>query len=95
MRFEALNGVDFRKGCYIGQEITARMKHKTELRKGLARATLTKQVPLHTPITADGKEIGFTCSQAEGDALIYLRFEKANGTIMANDAVLSNISTDF
>ena len=95
MRFEALNGVDFRKGCYIGQEITARMKHKTELRKGLARATLTKEVPLHTPITADGKEIGFTCSQAEGDALIYLRFEKANGTIMANDAVLSNISTDF
>ena len=32
-RFEALNGVDFRKGCYVGQEVTARMKHKTELRK--------------------------------------------------------------
>ena len=34
--FERLNGVDFRKGCYVGQEVTARMKHKTELRKGLA-----------------------------------------------------------
>ena len=32
--FERLNGVDFRKGCYVGQEVTARMKHKTELRKG-------------------------------------------------------------
>ena len=30
-----LHGVDFRKGCYVGQEVTARMKHKTELRKGL------------------------------------------------------------
>ena len=35
--FERLHGVDFRKGCYVGQEVTARMKHKTELRKGLVR----------------------------------------------------------
>ena len=33
--FERLGGVDHRKGCYVGQEVTARMKHKTELRKGL------------------------------------------------------------
>lgn len=31
--FEELHGVDFKKGCYVGQELTARMKHKTELRK--------------------------------------------------------------
>ena len=40
MGFERLNGVDFRKGCYVGQEVTARMKHKTELRKGLARVRI-------------------------------------------------------
>ena len=95
MRFEALNGVDFRKGCYIGQEITARMKHKTQLRKGLARAALSKEVPLHTPITKEGKEIGFVCSQAAGLALIYLRFEKATGTLIAGDAVLSDVDTTF
>ncbi len=39
--FERLHGVDFRKGCYVGQEVTARMKHKTELRKGLAKVSLT------------------------------------------------------
>ena len=95
MRFEALNGVDFRKGCYIGQEITARMKHKTQLRKGLARASLSKQVSLHTPIIAQGKEIGFVCSQAAGQALIYLRFEKASGVLRAEDAVLSDVNTTF
>ena len=95
MRFEALNGVDFRKGCYIGQEITARMKHKTQLRKGLARASLSKEVPLHTPITSEGKEIGFVCSQAAGQALIYLRFEKAAGALNAGDAVLNNVSANF
>ena len=31
--FEKLNGVDFSKGCYIGQEVTARMKHKGTLKK--------------------------------------------------------------
>ena len=41
--FERLNGVDFRKGCYVGQEVTARMKHKTELRKGLAKVQITGQ----------------------------------------------------
>jgi len=35
--FERLNGVDFKKGCYVGQEIVARMKHKTTLKKGLAQ----------------------------------------------------------
>ena len=38
--FERLHGVDFRKGCYVGQEVTARMKHKAELRKGLARVRI-------------------------------------------------------
>ena len=45
MGFERLNGVDFRKGCYVGQEVTARMKHKTELRKGLARVRLSGPAP--------------------------------------------------
>ena len=41
--FEALNGVDFSKGCYVGQEIIARMKHKTKLRKGMARVAKRRQ----------------------------------------------------
>ena len=43
--FERLHGVDFRKGCYVGQEVTARMKHKTELRKGLVRVAIFGQRP--------------------------------------------------
>jgi tRNA-modifying protein YgfZ len=53
MGFERLHGVDFRKGCYVGQEVTARMKHKTELRKGLAR------VRVHGP--AAGGDDGGQC----------------------------------
>ena len=57
--FERLNGVDFRKGCYVGQEVTARMKHKTELRKGFVTVALDGPAAPGTPVlTEDGKEAG-------------------------------------
>ncbi|WP_371156569.1 folate-binding protein YgfZ [Jannaschia sp. 2305UL9-9] len=76
MGFERLNGVDFRKGCYVGQEIVARMKHKTELRKGLAR--VRGAVAPGAEITANGKPAG-TIHTVSGDrALAYLRFDRAS-----------------
>lgn len=36
---EELHGVDFRKGCYVGQELTARMKHRGTARKRILRVT--------------------------------------------------------
>ena len=87
VRFEALNGVDFKKGCYVGQEVTARMKHKTELRKGLARVRVDGTTEPGTPIlTADGKEAGTLYSQADGAGLAYLRFDRAKGALTAGGA---------
>ncbi|WP_298434394.1 folate-binding protein [uncultured Jannaschia sp.] len=78
MGFERLGGVDFRKGCYVGQEIVARMKHKTELRKGLARIAGTDLVQ-GAEITAAGKAAG-TVHTVSGDrALAYLRFDRVDG----------------
>ena len=56
--FERLNGVDYRKGCYVGQEVTARMHHKTELRKGLTTVQIDGHAPVGTEIVADGKSRG-------------------------------------
>ena len=85
--FERLRGVDFRKGCYVGQEVTARMKHKTELRKGLARVRLDRPVSEGTPIMAGDKEIGTVHTvaiTADGVAAIaYLRFDQAKGDLTA------------
>ena len=86
MGFERLNGVDFRKGCYVGQEVTARMKHKTELRKGLARVSVNGSAPVGTEITADGKAAGTLFTQAEGQGLAYLRFDRAQGPMVADSA---------
>lgn len=84
--FEALNGVDFRKGCYVGQEVTARMKHKTELRKGLARVRCEGAAPVGSELFAEGKPAGTLFTQAHGQAIAYLRFDRASGEMVAADA---------
>jgi folate-binding protein YgfZ len=87
--FERLNGVDFRKGCYVGQEITARMKHKTELKKGLAVVQITGAAPIGTSITVDGKAAGTVFTQSNGQAIAYLRFDRAGQNMQAGEAQLS------
>ena len=61
--FERLHGVDFRKGCYVGQEVTARMKHKTTLRKELRTVLIEGSAPVGTTITAEGRNVGTLFSQ--------------------------------
>ena len=86
--FEALHGVDFRKGCYVGQEVTARMKHKTQLRKGLVQVDIEGAAPVGTEVQADGKVAGTLYSQAGGQAIAYLRFDRAKGDMTAGDATI-------
>jgi folate-binding protein YgfZ len=77
---EALNGVDFQKGCYVGQELTARMKHRTSIKKNLITLKSDgRPIPADTPVTTtDGKTAG-TCHTASGDlAIAYIRLEYIN-----------------
>ena len=87
--FERLNGVDFRKGCYVGQEVTARMKHKTELRKGLATVRVSHDVPVGTPILSDGKPAGVLYTQSHGSGIAYLRFDRTGGNLQAAEATVT------
>lgn len=88
MGFERLNGVDFRKGCFVGQEVVARMKHKTELRKGLAQVAVEGSPPVGSVIVAGKKAAGTLFTQAEGRGLAYLRFDRASDDMRAEDAVV-------
>lgn len=86
--FERLNGVDFRKGCYVGQEVTARMKHKTELRKGLARVALDGAAAPGTEIRAGDKAAGTLLSNAGGKGIAYLRFDRVTPAMQAGEATV-------
>ncbi len=95
MNFEALNGVDFRKGCYVGQEVTARMKHKAVLKKGLARVTVKGEAPVGTALVSeDGKPAGTLFTQSGGSGLAYLRFDRASGPLLAGSAEVMYADAD-
>lgn len=85
MGFETLNGVDFKKGCYVGQEVTARMKHKTDLRKGLVRLIAGADIPENADVISNGKIIGRTHTSFGKHALAYLRFDRAAADLGVND----------
>lgn len=85
---DRLGGVSFRKGCYVGQEVTARMHHKTQLRKGLVRVAVEGAAPVGTEIEAEGKSVGTLYSQANGAGLAHLRFDLAQGSLRAGNATV-------
>jgi folate-binding protein YgfZ len=91
--FDRLNGVDFRKGCYVGQEVTARMRHKTELRKGLVRVAVQGEAPPPGTqvLDAEGRPAGQLFTVAGGEGLAHLRFDRAEGALTAGEAALRRI----
>jgi len=84
--FEALHGVDFRKGCYVGQEVTARMKHKTDLRKGLVRVRVKGDAGPGDEILAGDRPAGRLFTRAGDRALAHLRFDRAAEAMRAGNA---------
>jgi folate-binding protein YgfZ len=74
--FEELHGVDWDKGCYMGQELTARTKYRALIRKRLMPVKVEGPLPQPgTPVTLDGQEAGEIRSGRDTLALALLRLE--------------------
>src|SRR6516225_1960637 len=89
--FDELNGVDWQKGCYIGQELTARTKYRGLIRKRLMPVEINGVAPAPgTIVTADGREIGEMRSSRDGLGLALLRIEPVveGKDLMAGDTAL-------
>ncbi len=93
--FERLNGLDFKKGCYVGQEVTSRMKHKTQLLKGLVRVKVDGSAPVGTEIRSEKGPAGYLYTQCDGFALAQIRFRQVqNAPLKAGDALVQ-LDQDF
>jgi len=83
---EKLNGVSFDKGCYVGQELTARMKHRTNLKKMLVPVRLSgPAAPGDAITTTGGKNAGEIRTIANGYALAYLRLGFIEDKLLVGD----------
>jgi tRNA-modifying protein YgfZ len=73
--FEELNGVSFSKGCYVGQELTARTKHRAKIKKRLFQITFDGELTPGQTITSGGKEIAEVRSVQNGHGLALTRID--------------------
>jgi folate-binding protein YgfZ len=89
--FDELNGVDWQKGCYVGQELTARTKYRGLVKRRLMPVRIDGPPPApETIITEDGREVGEMRSSQGGLGLALLRIEpvREGKTLTAGDATL-------
>ena len=73
--FDELSGVSWDKGCYMGQELTARTKYRGLIKRRLVPVTLSAPTPPGMPVTAGDTQIGTLCSSAGNQALANLRLD--------------------
>jgi folate-binding protein YgfZ len=80
--FDQLNGVDFTKGCYVGQEVVSRMEHRGTARKRIVPVEGEAPLPASgTAVEADGIAIGTLGSVSGASGLAMIRLDRAEDAI--------------
>jgi folate-binding protein YgfZ len=75
--FDRLNGVVFNKGCYVGQEQTARTKHRATIRNRFYPIEFSSAAPeIGSPVEVDGKDVGKITSVAGSNGIARLKVEQ-------------------
>jgi folate-binding protein YgfZ len=90
--FDELNGVDWNKGCYVGQELTARTKYRGLIKRRLMPVAIDGPTPAPgTIVTADGRDVGEMRSSNDGHGLALLRIDAvlASKPLMAASAAIA------
>jgi tRNA-modifying protein YgfZ len=96
--FDELNGVDWHKGCYIGQELTARTKYRGLIKKRLFPVRIDGPSPEPgTIVMLDRKDSGEMRTARDGIGLALLRLEAvdANRPLSAGTAMLTPLRPDW
>jgi folate-binding protein YgfZ len=74
---DQLGGVDFDKGCYVGQEVVSRVEHRSTARARIVPVAYDGAAPdAGTPVTAGNKPVGTLGSTAQGRGLALLRLDR-------------------
>ncbi len=74
--FDGLNGIAWEKGCYVGQEMTARMRYRANMKRTLLPVEIDGDAPAPgSAITQNGKDAGEMRTSSDGIGLALLRIE--------------------
>ena len=89
INMDLMGGIDYKKGCFVGQEVASRMKRKALIRKRTVRligAALAPGAEVH----AGESLLGTVTSAADGDALALIRTDRYAKGLAAGERVTVN-----
>ncbi|HXQ12007.1 MAG TPA: folate-binding protein [Caulobacteraceae bacterium] len=83
--FDLLNGIDFQKGCFVGQETTSRMKRRGHIKNRMVPITFDgPPPPFGAEVLADGRlRAGEVRSGVDGHAIALLRIDRIEGAALS------------
>lgn len=85
---DQISGVDFSKGCFIGQEVVSRMQHKSVTRTRVVPVSYEGAPPAEgAEIAMGGKAAGVFGSSADGRGLAKLRLDRVEDGLKANETL--------
>jgi tRNA-modifying protein YgfZ len=88
--FDELDGVSWSKGCYMGQELTARTKYRGLVKRRLVPVSVDGNLPpLGTPVLRDGAEVGSMRSGRDGIGLASVRIDALSGPLLCAGSILT------
>ena len=81
--FDLLNGIDFKKGCFVGQETTSRMKRRGQIRSRMLPITFNGPPPAFgAEVLAGDLRAGQVLSGIDGRAMALLRLDRSEGATL-------------
>jgi folate-binding protein YgfZ len=87
---DQLAGVDFKKGCYVGQEVVSRMQHRGTARTRIVAVRYDVAGPIAgIPVTAGDKTIGTTGSAANGRGIALVRLDRLGEAVEAGTPLVA------
>ena len=91
--FDELNGIDWNKGCYMGQELTARTKYRALIKKRLMPVLISGPLPkIGTPIMFGDKEVGEIRSGLNDVAIASIRIKIYEESIQKGHNIMADLS---
>jgi tRNA-modifying protein YgfZ len=87
---DQLHGVNFSKGCYVGQEVVSRMEHRGTARSRIVPVRFDGPPPAPgTGLAAGGRSLGTVLSSLDGRGLAIIRLDRAENALAAGETIVA------
>ncbi|WGM31964.1 folate-binding protein YgfZ [Brevundimonas sp. NIBR11] len=94
--FDLLKGIDFQKGCFVGQETTSRMKRRGEIKKRMLPLTFDGPAPAVGAELLNGElRAGEVLTGRDGGAMALVRLDRIDGALTVDGRAVTVIRPDW